>query len=213
MILRRDRTGRYPFGSLAGRSAFAVLALVLGACARTEAPPETVESPVLGTVAATEEQNVPTMTTLPFPASVELEGGRLAVGPDEALVIDYLGFGPERWELTIGSVSLVTERGEGDDARPIAPQVQVEVTLTYLGDGSSGKLLDLVFALDTPNGLVDASREMCRPRPAEGIDLFSSVRKGSSVTGVLCFATQDTPSGLIVSPLIDESIRVGFTPG
>ena len=217
MILRGDRTDTFDRGQHYVRARLGVwvllLSLALGACTSMDNSDRDGESPVLGTIAVTEVSTLESTTSRPFPSSAEPRPGRLGAGSGEPILVEYLGFGPERWEITIGTVELVTERGEDEDAEPIDPQIHVEVTLTYLGEGTSGKLLDLVFELDTPSGRFDATTNMCRPRPIEAIDPFSSVEAGSSARGILCFATQETPSALIISPLIDEPVRVDFDAG
>jgi hypothetical protein len=89
--------------------------------------------------------------------------------------------------------------------------VLVDTVLSYVGDNGSGQLLDLVFELETPTGPVGAVRSPCVPQPANSLDLFASVATADSIEGVLCFDTDQLPSALLVTPLIDEPIRIKFS--
>ncbi len=171
-----------------------------------EAPPGT-ESPVVGTVPPT-ESTTSTTATAPRDDNGGVSG-LVGKGPEDPVPFEYTGFAEENWTIALGQVSR-QQTGVDVNSSDTQVMVLVELSLTYLGDNGSGQLLDLVFELDTPAGRVDAVRSPCSPQPVGTVDLFASVPTAGSVEGVLCFDTDQIPSALVITPLIDEPFSIPF---
>ncbi len=173
----------------------------------TVAGPSTTESPVIGTVPTTEAA-----TSVPDASDDDAAApftGVVGQGPDDPIPFEYSGFTEENWTIDIGQVR-VQRTGVDVNSSDTQVMVLVDTVLSYVGDNGSGQLLDLVFELETPTGPVGAVRAPCVPQPANSLDLFASVATADSVEGVLCFDTDQLPSALLVTPLIDEPIRIEF---
>ena len=189
---------------------------VLAGCSQSDrsdagsavAGPSVTESPVIGTVPATDPPN-----STPDASEDDTDAtfaGVVGQGPEDPVPFEYSGFREENWSITIGQVR-VRKTGVDINSSDTHVMVLVETELAYVGDNGSGQLLDLVFELETPDGPVGAVRSPCTPQPENSLDLFASVATADSVEGVLCFDTDQLPSALLVTPLIDEPIRIEFS--
>lgn len=172
--------------------------LLLAGCTTSESDPDSStpsSAPVTLPRTTTSEP-----TTLIAPESTNTIGV-IGVGPDYAVSVDYLALVDQYWLVEVGSV----ERIQGS-------MVLIDVTVDYLGDSQAGKLLDLVIELETPSGTVDPLHTPCSPRPKKALDLFGSVKIDEPQSGLLCFPTQDEATALLITPLIDDTIRIEISP-
>lgn len=174
------------------------LLLLLAGCTSSEGAPQSStpsSAPVTLPRTTTSEP-----TTLIAPESSE-KIGVIGIGPDYPISVDYLALVEQYWLVEVGSV----ERIQGS-------MILIDVTVDYLGDSQAGKLLDLVIELETPSGNVDPLHTPCSPRPKKALDLFGSVKFEEPQSGLLCFPTEDEATALLITPLIDETIRIEISP-
>lgn len=219
------KTGARRCTSSRGRSflrAIAVctaLALGFGACGESSSDEAFPGS--IGTISTTEPPVETTTTTAPFITSttdldaegeptgvpIQTHATVVASGPGEPVSFSYQSLAPQSWILDVGSVWVQPEVFVSDGRDAIA-LVAVEVTLDYTGESKSGQVLDLVFDLETVDGVVSAVHSPCRPTPAGSIDVFRSVKPEEPVSALMCFATDSEPVALLITPFIEEQVRV-----